>query len=70
MKKYLITPEEVIKALKEGKKVMSTCWTYKMVDGFILYTEIDNDTRWNINTSISCGEKLYIEEAEPLKIEV
>lgn len=70
MKKYLKTPEEVIKALKEGKEVMNTCWTYKLVDGFILYTGVEDNTKWAICSTIGCGEKLYIEEAEPLKIEV
>lgn len=70
MRKYLNTPEEVIKALKEGKEVMNTCWTYKLVDGFILYTSVEDNTKWAICSTIGCGEKLYIEEAEPLKFEV
>ena len=68
MKKYLMTPEEVIKALKEGKEVKSggTC-CYKMIDGVIC---VSGRNGWCIGTHINDAEAPYIEEAEPLKFEV
>lgn len=40
MKKYLNTPEEVIKALKEGKRAKTEDgWSYKLVDGIIVGTD-------------------------------
>lgn len=68
MKKYLTTPEEVIKALKEGKEVKSgvSC-CYKMIDGVIC---VSGRNGWCIGTHINDAEEPYIEEAEPLKIEV
>lgn len=39
MKRYLKTPEEVIKALKEGKEIKDEKgYSYKLVDGFIVAT--------------------------------
>ncbi len=71
MKKYLKTPEEVIKAFKDGKEVKNTLnWTYKFVDGFIVLFSSKEDNHWTINSSIGDTEKPYIEEAEPLKFEV
>lgn len=68
MKKYLNTPEEVIKALKEGKKVGSgTNCCYKMIDGVIC---VSGRSGWCIGTYINDAEEPYIEEDEPLKIEV
>lgn len=69
MKKYLTTPEEVIKALKEGKKVKSEDgWFYKLVDGIIV--GVDEFEGWKINLNLDLYDKIYIEETEPLKIEV
>lgn len=68
MKKCLNTPEEVIKALKEGKEIMSEAGCcYKMVDGVIC---VSGRRGWCIGTYINDAENPYIEEAEPLKIEV
>lgn len=68
MKKYLDTPEEVIKALKEGKDVRSgTGCCYKMIDGVIC---VIGRSGWCIGTHINDAENPYIEEVEPLKIEV
>lgn len=64
---YLNTIEEVIKALKEGKVVKSKFGNkYKFLEGLIV---CNNKF---INTSIDCSDSntLYIEEEEPLKIEV
>ena len=69
MKKYLNTPEEVIKALQDGKEVKTDIGHhYKMIDGVICY--LFNTGTWIIGSDIGDGEKPYIEEAEPLKIEV
>ena len=68
MKKYLNTPEEVIKALKEGKEVKSNFdYCYKMIDGVIC---VFCGGGWVFGTHIDNEEKPYIEEVEPLKIEV
>lgn len=68
MKKYLKTPEEVIKALKEGKGVRSeTGCCYKMIDGVIC---VSGRSGWCIGTHINDVENPYIEEIKPLKIEV
>ena len=68
MKKYLSTPEEVIKALKEGKDVRSgTGCCYKMIDGVIC---VLGRSGWCIGVHINDAENPYIEEVEPLKIEV
>lgn len=67
-KKYLKTPEEVIKALKEGKEVRdkygSIC---KLVDGIIISKLNDF---FEIGKPIRSVNKPYILEEEPLKIEV
>ena len=68
MKKYLNTPEEVIKALQAGKEVKSDAgYRYKMIDGVICSLF---DKGWVIGPSFDDEEKPYIEEAEPLKFEV
>ena len=67
MKKFLNTPEEVIKALKEGKKVQTDCYYYKMIDGVICHF---GDRSWAVGINIDKEESTYIEEVEPLKIEV
>lgn len=67
MKKFLKTPEEVIKALKEGKKVRSDDYYFKMIDGLICFF---GNGGWTVGMNINEEEDPYIEEAEPLKIEV
>lgn len=67
-KRYLKTPEAVIKALKEGKEVRdkygSIC---KLVDGIIISKLNDF---FEIGKPIRSVNKPYILEEEPLKIEV
>ncbi len=71
MKKYLNTPEEVIKVLKEGKEVKdNNGWTYKSVDGFIVKRSKEFPLLWLLNPIVTQEDKIYIEEAEPLKFEV
>ena len=69
-KKYLNTPEEVIKALKDGKTVKNTGGdAYCLKDGFVLGKYASG--RWVVNDDIySSASKHYIEEQEPLKLEV
>lgn len=60
MKKYLNTPEEVIKALKEGKEVKSNIGChYKMIDGIICCLFYKS---WFVGAAIADDEKPYIEE--------
>lgn len=67
-KKYLETPEAVIKALKDGKEVRdkygSIC---KLVDGIIISKLNDF---FEIGKPIRSVNKPYILEEEPFKIEV
>ena len=68
MKVYLNTPEEVIKALKEGKEILGESGLkYTLMDGFII-GKIGND--FSVGTNIIHKEKPFILEEEPLKIEV
>ena len=68
MKKYLETPEAVIKALKDGKEVRdkygSIC---KLIDGIIISKLNDF---FEIGKPIRSVNKPYILEEEPFKIEV
>ena len=72
MKKvYLETTEAVIKALKEGKVVKSENNKYRLIDGIICsFHEEYGRKMWTVCNSISEYEKAYIDEEEPLKIEV
>lgn len=72
MKKvYLETPEAIIKALKEGKVVKSKNVKYKLIDGIICsFHEEYGRKLWTVCNSICEYEKPYIDEPEPLKIEV
>ena len=72
MKKlYLETPEAVIKALKEGKVVKAKNVKYRLIDGIICsLNEDDGRTMWTVGNSIFEYEDAYIDEPEPLKIEV
>lgn len=68
MKKYLKTPEEVIDALHAGKKVHGDfADEYRFYRGFLI---AKREGYYAINAAISEMEDPYIEESEPLKIEV
>ena len=68
MKKYLKTPEEVIDALHAGKKVHGDfADEYRFYRGFLIGKM---EGYYAINAAISEMEDPYIEESEPLKIEV
>lgn len=68
MKKvYLETPEAVIKALKAGKEIKDNDGhSYKIVNGFIVNT----NKNYFFVGDIFSGNRPYILEEEPLKIEV
>ena len=71
MKKvYLETPEEVIKALKDGKVVYEeNCpdYSFKLIENIIVAKCEDF---FEVGSMVSTGNKPYILEKEPLKIEV
>ena len=70
MKKYLKTPEEVIMALQSGKAVLDTNKNkYKMING-IIATYWASKKEWGLNMYINNRDNLYVEESEPLKLEV
>ena len=72
MKRYLNSVEEVLKALKEEKRVEcdnDSC--FELVDGLIVETK--GDGKKAINAGIFFqeeGYKVYTEEPEPLKFEI
>lgn len=74
MKRYLQSVEEVVKALKEGKKIFEKDGDlyYQMKDGFICCFYCNTQ-----DITINCGivlekdeDKYYTEEPEQLKFEV
>ena len=69
MKRYLKTPEEVIQALKEGKTIKTeNGHTYELINNFIVQTFLGKIR--SINTTIFFDTDYYIDEPEPLKLEV
>lgn len=72
MKKYLNSVEEVIKALKEGKKISiknANC-QYIMENGLICRLYSDGQKVINAEMHLTSENKFYTEEPEPLKFEV
>lgn len=68
-KRYLKTPEEVMMALKEGKTIKTdNGYTYELIDNFIIQTFLGKIR--SINTPIFFDTDYYIDEPEPLKLEV
>lgn len=70
MKRYLETPEEVIKALKEGKEIFlqeGGAGKVKLINGFCVK---QYQNQFNINYTINLRDKPYIAEEEPLEIKV
>ena len=71
MKRYLKTPEAVIKALKEGKTVETDMKYYVLKDGLLnCYAKNKAGSWWSINSAIYDTDRPYILEEEPFKIEV
>ena len=71
MKRYLKTPESVIKALKEGKTVETDMKYYVLKDGLLnCYAKNKTGSWWSINSAIYNTDRPYILEEEPFKIEV
>lgn len=68
-KRYLKTPEEVIQALQDKKEVFDFLDNnYKLVNGIIIYRTQKGG--WGINAHIGHADKLYVDEPEPLNLEV
>lgn len=71
MKRYLKTPEEVIGALQTGKTLyddVAKGSQWSLYKGVLIRK--DNDGYFLVNTPICKGWNVYIEEPEPLKLEV
>lgn len=68
MTKYLHTPEEVIDALQAGKTLTDGRTTWKMYNGWVVRR--CNRNIWGVCDSITSCNDVYIEEQEPLKLEV
>lgn len=67
-KVYLETPEAVIKALKEGKKIEDEDGhSYKLVEGFIVYTD---GNKFFVGDNVGSIYNPYILEKKPFKIEI
>lgn len=70
-KRYLTTPEGVVQALKEGKVVVGKQYKYKLIDGVICsLNERQGCHRWTVGDTIFDSKTPYIEEPDPLKVEV
>lgn len=71
MKKvYLETPEEVIKALKDGKVVYEeNCpdYSFKLIENIIVAKYKDS---FEVGSMVSIGNEPYVLEEEPFKLEV
>lgn len=68
-KRYLKTPEEVVQALKEGKTVQMNGMEYGIINNLIVgFDKIIKEIF--INPTIRLSEKPYVDEPEPLKLEV
>lgn len=70
-KRYLHTPEEVIDALQAGKKLYSKdgSMSWELYKGLIV-SKLLNGDKWVVNSIIVDYYDTYIEEPEPLKLEV
>ena len=67
---YLNTPEQVIKALKEGKEIFldeGGPGKVKLIDGFCVK---ESPGQFNINYTINLRDKPFFYEQESIKIEV
>lgn len=69
MKRYLKTPEEVVDALKAGKKIEAGDFEYRLV-GEVLIAINKTDKSWAVNAGIYSDDIPFIDESEPLKLEV
>lgn len=70
MKRYLKTLEQVIDALRAGKVIHDEDSQWALHKGFIVRKDNGFDD-WVVNDSIdSSYSNVYIEESEPLKLEV
>lgn len=72
MRKYLKTKEDIIKALKDGKKLYEKDYPqnhYEMIDG-IICGQSGKNSPFIINCAMDMDDKFYIEEEKPLTIEV
>lgn len=71
MKRYLKTPEEVIRALKEGKTVETDMKFYVLKDGLLnCYAKSKTGSWWTVNSVIYDSDMPYVEEPDALKLEV
>lgn len=69
MKRYLKTQEEVTQALREGKTVQTNEMEYGIINNLIVgFDKIVREI--SINPAIRLSENPYINEPEPLKLEV
>lgn len=68
-KRYLKTPEEVIDALQAGKKIEAGDFEYGLV-GEVIIAINKTDKSWAVNAGIYSDDIPFIDEPEPLKLEV
>lgn len=72
MRKYIFSKEEVIKELKNGKKLYEKDYPqnhYEMIDG-IICGQFGKNEPFIINCPMDMDDKFYIEEEKPFQIEV
>ena len=68
-KRYLKTPEGVMDALRDGKKIEAGDFEYRLV-GEELIAINKTDKSWAVNAGIYSDDIPFIDEPEPLKLEV
>lgn len=69
-KRYLNTPEEVVQALQEGKKVQTDYMEYWLSKG-VFFSLNKKDGYICINSNVLfIPDCMYVNEPEPLKLEV
>lgn len=68
-KRYLKTPEEMIDALQAGKKIEAGDFEYRLV-GEVIIAINKTDKSWAVNPGIYSDDIPFIDEPEPLKLEV
>lgn len=68
-KRYLKTPEELIDALQAGKKIEAGDFEYRLV-GEVIIAINKTDKSWAVNAGIYSDDIPFIDETEPLNLEV
>lgn len=69
MKRYLKTPEEVAKAIQSGKRVETGDFEYRLCGKWLIAIN-KVDKSWGVNAMVYSEDEPYIDESDPLNLEV